>query len=199
MVTGVTRADDDAHHLEWELKEARSGPAGFLKVETRSYRMPDGQVAPWDILLGGRTVAVVALTEDGRVLLARQYRPGPGRVLLELPGGGVEDGEDVLAAARRELLEETGYAAGEARLAGQTWLAGYAAHERHAVIATGCRPVPEQDRTAHRDALEFIEPVLVSMEEFRRHVSGGQLTDTDIAFMCLDRLGRAAGAGTARP
>ncbi len=196
MVAGVAQADD-ARSLEWELKETRSGSAGFLRVETRSYRMPDGQVAPWDILLGGRTVAVVAVTEDGQVLLARQYRPGPGRVLLELPGGKVEDGEDVTDAARRELLEETGYAAGEIRLAGQTWLAAYATHQRYAVIATGCRPVPE--RAGREDPLEFIEPVRVSLEEFRRHASSGQLTDTDIAFMCLDRLSQVAEAPTARP
>ena len=149
MVTGVARAND-AESLEWELKGTRSGSAGFLKVETRSYRMPDGQVASWDVLLGGRTVALVAITEDGQVLLARQYRPGPGRVLLELPGGKVDDGEDVLAAASRELLEETGYSAGEMQLAGQTWLAAFAAHERYAVIAKGCRLVPEQERAAHK-------------------------------------------------
>jgi ADP-ribose pyrophosphatase len=198
MVTGVARAND-AESLEWELKGTRSGSAGFLKVETRSYRMPDGQVASWDVLLGGRTVAMVAITEDGQVLLARQYRPGPGRVLLELPGGMVDDGEDVLAAASRELLEETGYSAGEMRLAGQTWLAAFAAHERYAVIATGCRLVPERERTAHKDALEFIEPVLVSMDEFRAHVAGGQLTDTDIAFMCLNRLNDVPAAATVQP
>jgi ADP-ribose pyrophosphatase len=178
----------DAKRLEWNLEETRSGSVGFLRIETRVYRMPDGQVAPWDILRGGRVVALVAITEDGQVILARQYRPGPGRVLLELPGGMVEDGEDVLAAARRELLEETGYAAGELRPAGQTWLAAFAAVECHAVIATGCRLVPEKDRTAHQDPLEFIEPVLLSMDEFRRHVSSGQLTDVGVAFMCLDSL-----------
>ena len=193
----MTQAEG-AEALGWELKETRPGSAGWLKFETRSYVMPDGQVADWDVLLGGRSVAVLAITTGGQVLLARQYRPGPGRVLLELPGGGVGEGEDVAAAAARELLEETGYSAGDVRLVGRTWLASYSTAERYAVIATGCRPVPEEDRTAHKDALEFIEPTLLSMDEFRAHVSGGQLTDTDIAFMCLNDL-READAGTARP
>ncbi len=192
----MTQADG-AETLEWALKETRPARPGWLKVENRLYVMPDGQVADWDILLGGRTVAVVAITEDGQVLLVRQYRPGPGRVLLELPGGGVGDGEDIEAAAARELLEETGYAAGEVRLVGQTWLAAYSTAERHAVIATGCRPVPEAERAAHKDPLEFIEPALLSMDEFRAHVSGGQLTDTDIAFMCLSRL-QETGTGPER-
>ena len=189
---------DGTESLEWDLKETRPGPAGFLKIETRSYRMPDGQVADWDILRGGRTVAVVAITEEGQVLLVRQFRPGPGRVLLELPGGGVGEGEDVSAAAAMELLEETGYAAGHVRLVGQTWLASYSTAERHAVVATGCRPAAEADRAAHKDPLEFIEPALLSMEQFRAHVAGGQLTDTDIAFMCLNHL-QDAGTGSARP
>jgi ADP-ribose pyrophosphatase len=152
--------------------------------------MPDGETADWDILQGGRTVAMVAITADEQVVLVRQFRPGPGRVLLELPGGNVEDGEDVEAATRRELLE----------IAGQTWLASYATHQRFAVIATGCRQVSGGAGCGvHKDALEFLAPVLLSRDDFLRHVSAGQLTDTDIAFMCLNRLGQVPQAAvTAR-
>ncbi len=54
---------------------------------------------------------VLAITKDGQAVLVRQYRHGVQEVLLELPGGIVEDGEDPLVGAKRELLEETGYAA----------------------------------------------------------------------------------------
>jgi ADP-ribose pyrophosphatase len=189
-VPGVKEAHDE-RNLEWVLIDTRSGPAGYLKVATRTYTMPDGETADWDILQGGRTVAMVAITADEQVVLVRQFRPGPGRVLLELPGGNVEDGEDIEAAARRELLEETGFCAGQIEIAGQTWLASYATHQRFAVIATGCRRIsPEAGGEVHADALEFLEPVLVSRDDFLRHVSAGQLTDTDIAFMCLNRLGQ---------
>jgi ADP-ribose pyrophosphatase len=54
-------------------------------------------------------VTIVALTKQNEILLIRQYRHGAGKILLELPGGGVNGNEEPLAAAKRELLEETGY------------------------------------------------------------------------------------------
>lgn len=158
----------------------------FLKVDSRRYVMPDGSVSEWDILRGGRTVATVAITDDELVVLVRQFRPGPGRVLLELPGGVVQPSEDIMDAAARELVAETGYEARQLRLVGRTWLAGYASHERHAVLATGCRWVREPSP----DPEEFAETVLLPRDEFVQHVRTGDLTDTDLAYMCLDRLVR---------
>jgi ADP-ribose pyrophosphatase len=61
----------------------------------------------------GEAVAVVALTDEGRVLLTRQYRHPVRRILWDLPAGAMRRGEDPAEAARRELEEETGYQAGE--------------------------------------------------------------------------------------
>ena len=68
-------------------------------------------MSDWDIVAGERSVAVLAMTSDGRFVTVRQFRPGPGRVLDELPGGYVEPREGVEQAAARELLEETGFEA----------------------------------------------------------------------------------------
>ncbi len=114
----------------WRLVGQRPGPVGFLTVQTQTFVMPDDRRTDWDVLVGGGTVAVVAMTDDDRVVLAKQFRPGPGRILLELPGGMVEEGEDVVEAAARELSEETGFVATDLALVGQTWLASYATHRR---------------------------------------------------------------------
>ena len=168
----------------WTLLAEQPGSAGFLTVNTRTYAMPNDREVHWDVLVGGRTVAIVAINTAGDFVLTQQFRPGPGAVLYELPGGVVEEFEDVLDAAARELREETGHVALELTLVGRTWLAGYATHVRHAVLATGCRLVAEQGL----DPEEFCEVVTMPKAEFLAHVRSGDLTDADVAWMCLDRV-----------
>lgn len=101
------------------------------------------EIAPWYVLDYPDWCAVVALTEDDRLVLVRQWRHGAQSWSLELPGG-VMDREDAgpIATARRELLEETGYGGGD-------WRYLYASHANpaiqtnrlHIVLATGIRPV----------------------------------------------------------
>ncbi len=160
-------------------------PAGFLRMLVRRFRLPDGAVSTWDILASGDVVAVVAVTEDGAVVLARQFRPGPLTVLDELPGGFVDDGETPVQAAGRELLEETGYA-GDVRVVASTWLSGAATVRRFAAVATGCRRVAAPAPGAE----EFCEPVEVPLAEFRRRLGEGRMCDVDLAYLGLDALGR---------
>ena len=167
----------------WRLVAERPGWDGWVQLVVRTYEH-DGHELEREVLGSGRTVAVLAVTDDDHVVLARQFRPGPGLVLDELPGGAVDDGEDVAAAAARELLEETGYA-GEVRVVGSTWFAANITTEKHAAVATGCRRVAEP---AH-DPAEPVEVVLLPIADLRAHVRSGQLTDVDIAHLAMDALG----------
>lgn len=69
----------------------------------------NGKIIEPLILEYGTWVTIVALTKQQEVLLIKQYRHGAGKILLELPGGGVDIGEEPIVAAKRELFEETGY------------------------------------------------------------------------------------------
>lgn len=168
----------------WKLLSERPGTAGYLPLSVRRFELPDGTQADWDIFGADRSVAVLALTLDGMVVLARQYRPGPDAILDELPGGFVEEGEDVLIAAARELLEETGYG-GEMELAGTTWLAAGARTKRYVAVARNVLPVA----SPKLDPGELCEVVLLPLVELRAHLRSGQLTDADLGYLALDHLG----------
>lgn len=167
----------------WRLLSERAGTAGYLPLTVRRFELPDGAEVDWDIFGAEQTVAIVAITDDDLVVLARQFRAGPGRVLDELPGGLVDPGESVLEAAARELLEETGYA-GDLESAGADWLAAASRTRRHVVVARHARrvgePAPEPG--------EFIDVVLLALADLRAHLRSGELTDVDLGYLALDHL-----------
>ena len=75
----------------------------------RTFKLPDGKTADFDIIKSGAVVCTLALTPDKKVILVRQFRAGPEKILTEMPGGFIDKGESPKAAAKRELLERSGY------------------------------------------------------------------------------------------
>ncbi len=169
----------------WEKLSERLSYDGFRKILTRRFRLPDGREADFDVFRSADTVAVLALTEEDEVLLVREYRPGPEELLYELPGGIVDEGETPEQAARRELLEETGYE-GDLRAAGTSWAGAYSTHRRHAFVATGCYRVAEP----WLEDNEAVELALMPFGDFREHVRRGALSDVAAAYLGLDELNR---------
>ena len=171
----------------WQLLHQRPRSGGWLPTVIRTYRMPDGSLSEWDIHEAPfTTVAVLALTVDGKVLLARQFRPGPGAVLLELPGGIVDAGESIAGAAARELREETGFLAESVELVGSCWAFGASTWRRHVAVARGCR---EDGEVTSWGGDEYCEPVSVALAEFRALLRSGNTTDVDLGYLALDFLG----------
>lgn len=84
----------------------------WIKLSVQKVRLPNGKViSEFHRVAMPEYAVIVATTTDGRIIMERQYKHGVGKVSLMLPGGLIEVGEESLAAAKRELLEETGYAA----------------------------------------------------------------------------------------
>ena len=145
--------------------------------------MPDGKTKDYEIKQEGEVVCVVPITKEGNIVLAKQFRPGPEKLLFELPGGGLEKGESPEEAIKRELLEETGYV-GDFKFVQSIFSCGYSNLVRHCFIATDCYKKSEQKL----DETEFIEVVEMSLEDFRKHLRSGQLTDIETGYLGLDFL-----------
>ncbi len=124
-----------------------------------------------DVVLHPPAVAVVAVDDARRVVLVRQDRAGAGKPLLELPAGIVDHGEEPLAAARRELREETGLHGGEwRRLAAFFTTPGFCDELMHLYLATGLdegEPSPEEDEELEvvRVARDLVPELLESIED----------------------------------
>ncbi|MEO0248871.1 MAG: NUDIX hydrolase, partial [candidate division WOR-3 bacterium] len=110
-----------------ELKESATiFTGGLLTLKKDRIALPGGREADREYVIFGRSVLLVPITDDQRVVLVNQYRHPTGGFILELPAGKVEDCEAPETAAARELLEETGYRAGELVKFGEFYLApGY--------------------------------------------------------------------------
>lgn len=154
-------------------------------IERKRFRLPQGNEADFYLYLGHDSVACVALTKDKQVILVKQFRQGPLKEVIELPGGALGTGEKVEEAMERELLEETGYQ-GKATFVASVLPHGYATYKKNALVILGCEKIAEPILEENGERLEV---VLMSLDEFRQHIRTGQMTDVEISYLCLDHLG----------
>ena len=145
--------------------------------------MPDGHLSDFDIKNEGKVVCILAITKDKKIILAKEYRPGPEKILLELPGGLCEKNETPLKAITRELMEETGYY-GKIKFIQKNYQCAYSSRIKYCFIATDCQKIKQQQ--LEKD--EFIEVIKMSLKNFRKHLKTGNLTDTDCAIIGLNYL-----------
>lgn len=159
---------------------------GWRAITTKTFELPDGKAAEYDLVYtdGQEFVSIVALTPDDKVIIGREYAPGPEKVMDELPGGYVDMGESAEASVRRELLEETGYAPKEMKYLGSYFKDKYINATWHAFLATGCEKVREQELEDN----EFIDVVLLSVGEFLDSARNGLVTDHGAILAAYDEL-----------
>jgi ADP-ribose pyrophosphatase len=171
----------------WELiSTERQGQAGRRAIVAKTFRMPDGSEAVFTVMgdASSRSVACVALTSRQTAVLAEQYRPGPERVMTQLPGGGVEPGETLAGGAARELAEETGYLPEELIYLGEMCYDGYFGGSRHYFLATGCERRQEQQL----DPGEFVTVGEVALGDLVRLAMTGGITDPGGVMLALPYL-----------
>jgi ADP-ribose pyrophosphatase len=164
----------------------------------------DGSTGTRDVVSHPGAVAILAVDDDGRLLLVRQWRVPARQALLEIPAGtlDVHDGvtEDPAVAARRELEEETGHRAATWRRLATFWTApGFSSELMHLFLATGIAGVGGDDCLTP-DEDERLELRYVTIEEAHDMVERGEISDakTILGILWLDRLRATIGRGADR-
>ena len=160
----------------------------FLKMKRDTVSLPDGQQAVREYLTHPGAVAIVALLDDGRVLLERQYRYPIAKACIEIPAGKLDPNENPLLCAQRELAEETGYTA-------KKWsyirrihpVISYSTEFIDIYLAEGLVPGAN-----HLDEEEFLDVFAAPLEQLITWVEEGEITDvkTTISAYWLDRYRR---------
>jgi ADP-ribose pyrophosphatase len=156
-------------------REVYHGPA--FRVTADEVLEPSGVRTRRDIVHHSGSVVILAIEEEGgsepRVLLERQYRHAARQMLWELPAGRIDQGENDLAAAKRELLEETGYTASRWRRILHFYASpGFLAEAMNLYFARGLRPGP-----AEPEADEVIQVRMVLLSAAVRMVMRGTIKD----------------------
>ena len=160
----------------------------FLKMKRDTVSLPDGEVAIREYLTHPGAVAIVAILDDDRVLLERQFRYPINKACIEIPAGKLEIGEDHLLCAQRELEEETGYTA-------KKWsyirrihpVISYSTEFIDIYLAEELVLGP-----SHLDDEEFLDVFAAPLEQLIAWVEEGEITDvkTTISAYWLDRYRR---------
>lgn len=188
---GLVLGDDDPRDKglsETVESEDVAWTGRIFTVDRLRVREPDGREAIRDVVRHPGAVAIVALTDDGRICLVRQYRTALGRVTVEIPAGKLDPGEDPLDCANRELREETGMEADKmAFLTTIATSAGFADELIHIYMATGLHFTGSDP-----DADEFINVDLVELEELIDAVLDGRIEDakTVVGALICDAVAR---------
>ena len=165
--------EHDAELHEQILTQETMWSGKIFDVERMEVKLPNGRCSVRDVVRHCGAVAIVALTENGKIALVRQYRTALDRVTVEIPAGKLDPGEDPLDCAKRELLEETGFSAG--RIQYLTTIAttpGFCDEVIHIYMATGLT-----FSGANPDDDEFVNVDLVPLAELIDAVLDGKIED----------------------
>jgi ADP-ribose pyrophosphatase len=153
-----------------------------VNLRVDSVRLPNGKKSKREVVEHGGAVAVVAMKDRDTVLLVRQFRLPAGKALLEIPAGGIEEGEAPEVSARRELAEEIGMVPGRLIPLFTAYLApGYSSEKMYGFLALDLQEAPED-----ADEDEFVEIVTMSLEDALAAIANGEIEDSkSIAGLAL--------------
>ncbi|MGV3001660.1 NUDIX hydrolase [Vibrio sp.] len=145
--------------------------------------LPNGKSIRHTTIIHPGAAVILPITDDGNILLLRQFRPSLNKWILELPAGTIEDNESPIECARRELIEETGYSAQHFKPLGQcSPLAGFCDEIQYLFVAKGLSP----NQSLSPDDDEVINVIKVSLNDIENWIKTDEITDGK-TIACLSK------------
>jgi ADP-ribose pyrophosphatase len=165
---------------EKTIKSEKIFTGRVISLQVDDVELPDGKTSKREIIKHPGAVAVIPITDDGKIVLVEQYRKALERTIVEIPAGKLERGEDPKDSARRELEEETGYVCEKLE-----WLIsfytspGFADEIIHLYLATG---LTKKVNPAGLDEDEFINLLEVSLDDAKQYIKEQKIYDAKTAY-----------------
>lgn len=148
-----------------------------FRVEVDRVTLPTGHTVDMELIRHAGSVVLLPIPEPGKIILIRQFRYTVGRMIWELPAGGVKPGEDLAVAAARECEEEINLAPHKVTLVGSYYPTPGICDELMNFFRCEDLRAPAPDSTAKKDEDEDIHPRTFTMAEARALVASGEIID----------------------
>ena len=171
---------------EKQLDTASVYEGNFIQVRKDNVLLPDGSSSTREYITHPGAVAVLAMLDNGNLVMERQYRYPLHREFIELPAGKIDEGEDILLCAQRELLEETGYVASEWTHLTTSWpCIGYSDECMEYFLARGLK-----HEGSKLDDGEFLEVFELPLAEAIEWIRLGKIDDSKsiVGLLWLDKM-----------
>lgn len=158
-----------------EIKESHIAHKGFFTLRIDTLQLPHGIRKPYTVLeTGPHAAAILAVTHDNKLVVLKEYRHPTSKWLYGCAGGRIDAGESPIEAAKRELLEETGYTADEFITLGSAFpFPAVCDQTIHYILAKGARYI----QPPQHEPLEMIIPQLLTEKELYEAIRSGDPVD----------------------
>ncbi|WP_042355196.1 NUDIX domain-containing protein [Bacillus rubiinfantis] len=152
----------------------------IITVELQDVELPNGKVSKREIVKHPGAVAIIALTDDNKMIMVEQYRKALDKVIVEIPAGKLEKGEEPASCAHRELEEETGYVCESLELLTAFYTSpGFADEIIYLYVAKG---LTKKENAAAMDEDEFVNLEELTLEEALQYVKEQKIFDAKTMY-----------------
>lgn len=175
---------------EKTIKSEKIFNGKIINLQVDDVTLPNGKTAKRELVRHPGAVAVIPITKDNKIIFVEQYRKPLEKSLIEIPAGKLDSNENPLAAAVRELEEETGYTTNDLSFVTSFYTSpGFADEIVHIYVTD---QLVKMDNPPNGDDDEFVEVLELTLDEAKEYVIEERIHDakTNYAILYLHALGR---------